>query len=315
MNFDWSELAFGSKKPVSGLKATFIAAPRELSTTRFTQLVKEYLPEGNIVLGLAKEDYIVGFEGQPQFRTLKPKSVQDIIVKVNKSSSKNKIYMLHYFQRELDYILEELNFRQVVFVNGSWRYAFHTLSRYFTLTERQIPYRLVSPFADEAEAKKFALETKLPKLPASGIFTEKEMLELAERAATHSYDYGFQTGLSLGRKQGNRYELLALAFNEVIPYQTYAMHFGASREANFSPTNDLNHYDTTHAEIAVIIKAQKERLDLEGATIFINLLPCPTCARALSQTDIAEVVYREDHSSGYAVKMLEESGKKVRRLV
>ncbi len=68
--FDWSNLAFASKKPLRDLAAIFIAAPREISAERFAQLVKEYLPKGNIVLGLAKEKFIDGFDCQPQFRTL-----------------------------------------------------------------------------------------------------------------------------------------------------------------------------------------------------------------------------------------------------
>lgn len=314
-SFDWNELAFGSKKPINELKATFIAAPRELSAARFTQLVKEYLPMGNIVLGIAKEKYVLGFEDQPQFRMLEAQTAQSIVDKVNKSASANKIYMLNYFQRDLRYLLEKLNFKRAVFVNGSWKYTFHTLSHYFTLTKRGIPYQLVTPFADEAEAKNFAMRTNLPQVPTSGNFTEKEMQELAGEIAKHSYDYSFQTGVSLGRKKGGKYELLARTFNRVVPYQTYAMHHGASRETNFSPPNDLNHYDATHAEVELLINAQEEKIDLKGTTLFINLLPCPSCARMLSRTDIAEFAYREDHSDGYAVKMLEESGKKVRRIV
>jgi hypothetical protein len=68
MDFDWNELAFASKKPLNALKATFIAAPRELSAARFTQLVKEYLPKGNIILGLAKEPFVLGFENHLGFR-------------------------------------------------------------------------------------------------------------------------------------------------------------------------------------------------------------------------------------------------------
>ena len=49
--------------------------------------------------------------------------------------------------------------------------------------------------------------------------------------------------------------------------------------------------------------------------MFINLMPCPTCARMLAMTDIEEFVYSIDHSDGYAVKMLEAAGKKVRRVV
>lgn len=315
MNFDWSELAFGSKKPVNSLKATFVAAPRELSPARFTQLVKEYLPKGNFLLGLSQEDYVLGFEGQPQFRTLQQKSVQSIIDKVNNSPSKYKIATLTYAQRDLLHVINGLSIQYLILVRGSWKYSFHTQAPYYALVQRGIPYALVSPFADEVEAKTFAQKTKLITPPSSGNYNEIDMLAIAAEAAKQSYDYSFQTGVSLGRKKGNAYTLLATTFNPVLPYQTYAMHHGASRETHFSPPNDLNHYDTTHAEVELVIRAQKEKLNLKGTTLFINLLPCPSCARMLSRTDIAEFVYQEDHSDGYAVKMLELTGKKVRRIV
>ena len=315
MNFDWADLAFSSKKPLNNLKAVFIAAPRQVSPARFTQLVKTYLPQGNIVLGLAKESHVLGFEDQPQFKTLQATAVRAIIDKVNGSASKNKIYTLEYFQRETNFLLQKLNFKKAVFINGSWKQLFHTLPQYYTLVSRKIDYELVSPFADEPEAKSYVANTKLDSLPKNGVFTAWEMLQLASQAAKHSYDYGFQTGVSLGRKRGTKYQLLTHAFNKVLPYQTYAMHFGASREANFSPMNDLNHYDTNHAEVEFMIRVQKDKLDLKGTTLFINLLPCPTCARMLSQTDISELIYREDHSDGYGVKMLELAGKKVTRIV
>jgi deoxycytidylate deaminase len=313
-DFDWSDLAFGSKKPLRDLRATFIAASRELSQKRLTQLVKTYLPGGNIILGIAKEEYIDGFEGQPQFRTLGYDSVKSLVEKVN-SNSPHKIVTLHYFQRELPFLLEKIKCRQAVFVNGSWKYLFHTRPQFYTLVNHHIPYELVSPFYDEGEARAYLESVKLPSAPDSGIYSEKEMLALADQIATHSFDNGFQTGVSLGKKHGGKYELLATTFNTVVPYQTYAWHHGASREANFSPMHDLNHYDTIHAEVALIVTAQKQNIDLKGTTLFINLLPCPTCARMFTQTDIDEFVYREDHSEGYAIKMLELAGKKVRRVV
>jgi deoxycytidylate deaminase len=99
-----------------------------------------------------------------------------------------------------------------------------------------------------------------------------------------------------------------------VPFQTYAMHHGASRERHFSPPNDLNHYDTVHAEVEMLIQAQKSHLDLNSTSLFINVLPCPPCSRMLAETMISEVVYINDHSSGYAVQILELSGKKVRRV-
>lgn len=316
--FSWSDLAFGDTAPVNRLKATFIAAPRELSPARFKELIKQYLPAGNILLGLAEEDYVLGFENQPQFKVLRAATVAPLIERVNSASSRHKIYSLTYRQRDSKYVFEKLRFRRVVLVNGSWKYAFHTQAPYYVLANRHVPYDMVSPFTDETEARAFEQRTEplvQERLPKAGRYDERGMLAAAALAASGSYDYSFQTGVALGRGQGNDYELLLASYNRVVPYQTYAMHHGAARERHFSPMHDLNHYDTNHAEVELLIEAGRSKLDLAGTTAFINLLPCPTCARMFSATDIATFVYTEDHSDGYAVKLLEASGKTVRRLV
>jgi len=320
--FDWADVAFGSKKPLRSLKATFIAAPREISPARFKQIIKTYLPKGNIVLGIAKEPYITGFEGQPQFKTLESAGVAPLITQVN-SASPRRIYTLAYFQRELPYILEKLRFPHVVLVNGSWQYVFHNSPAYYYLASSKTPYDMISPFTDEKEAQ--AYEARMNKRIASTLdnrypgdaFSEHQMLEIAQDVAKLSYDYSFQTGVALGSPIAGKktYSLIGAGVNKVVPYQTYAMHFGSTREKHFSPANDLNHYDTIHAEVDAIINAQKNNLSLKNATMFINLMPCPTCARMLSQTDIEAFVYQIDHSDGYAVKMLEAAGKQVRRVV
>ncbi len=314
-SWDWSDLAFGSKKPINSLRATFIAAPREITTMRFAQLVKTYLPHGNIILGIAKEPFVTGLEDQPQFRMLHADTIQILIGRVNAASPKHKIYTLTYFQRELVYILEKLSFKKVVLVNGSWYHAFHLRPEYYTLTKRGINYELVSPFASDAEAEAFATNIKLSTLPNDGLYTQRDMMNLGMQASRHSFAYSeFQIGISLGRKKGSRYELLGLSHNNIVPYETYAMHNGAARETNFSPMNDLNHYDAVHAEVMMLITAQKQKIDLHGTTLFINLLPCPSCARMFTQTDIAEFVYQNDHSEGYGFDLLTRSGKKVTRI-
>jgi len=317
-SFDWGELAFGSKKPLSDLQAVFIAAPRQLSIERFTQLVKTYLPQGNIVLGITKEAYVDGLENQPQFSMLKVETVRPIIDKVAASASKYKIYTLHYFQRETNYILEKVSFSRTVFVNGSWHHSFHLQPLYYTLANRHIPYELVSPFSDEAEAIAYEKSTdKLippPKIEPAKSYSNQEMLELANQAARQSYDHTNQTGVALGRKNSDdTYQALLTAYNKVVPYQSFAMHMGSQRERFFSPPNDLNHYDAIHAEVAMLIEAQRQNVNLSGTTVFINVLPCPTCGRMLSATDINEVVYQLDHSSGYTLELFERTGKQVTR--
>lgn len=314
MNFDWAELAFGSKKPINSLAATFIAAPREISAARFTQLIKTYLPQGNIVLGLAKEPFVEGFEGQAQFRTLQISGLQAIIDKINAASPKHKIYTLAYFQRELGFILDKITVKKAAFVNGSWHHDFHTQATYYTLVNRGIPYELVSPFASETEAAAYEAATiTVPPTPI-GLFTAQQMMDHANLVAAQSFDNGFQTGVALGRKKGTQYEFIAWAFNKVVPYQGYAWHNGAAREKHFSPMHDANYYDTIHAEVNLILQAQKHSLDLAGTTLFINLLPCPSCARMFTQTDIAEFVYAYDHSEGYGFNLLTKAGKKVTRI-
>ncbi len=320
-HFDWGDLVFSSKKPLNELEATFIAAPRSISVERFKQLVKAYLPQGNIILGIAYEPYIAGFEGQPQFATLSFDTIQPIIQKVNSSASPYKIYSLTYAQRDLKYLFEKLDFRQVVLINGSWRYSFHTQSPYYVLANKRIPYEMVSPFVDEQEAREYAERimskvSTVAALPSVGeVLSEEGMATIAARSGMQSFDYSFQTGVALGKKTPQGYTLLATSFNKVVPFQTFAMHHGASRERNFSPPHDLNHYDTVHAEVEMIIHAQKQKLDLQDTTLFINLLPCPSCARMFTEIDIAEFIYTIDHSEGYALQLLEKAGKKVRRVV
>lgn len=315
--FDWGDLAFGNKKAVNDLKPIFIAAPREISPKRFTQLVKTYLPKGNIVLGIAKESYIEGFNNQPHFSTLQLDTIQNVIQKINTSKSPHKIYTLAYYQRETEYVFEKLKWQRVILINGSWLYAFHTQKPYYILVNRNIPFEYVSPFTDEYEARKYEQQKQdsLIQPNTTGAFSEKEMIAIANEAAKASYDYNFQTGVALGKRNGTSYKVAATAYNKVVPFETYAMHYGASREQHYSPPNDLNHYDTVHAEVGLLLKAQKEKISLKDTTLFINLLPCPVCSRMLSQTDISEVLYQQDHSDGYAVKMLEAAGKTVRRIV
>jgi len=316
--FDWSELAFESKKPIKNLNPIFLSAPRDISVARFTQIVKDYLPKGNLLIGISKEEYVDGLEDQPQFKMLKQSKIQTIIDKVNNSSSKNNIYILTYFQRDIVNIIEKLKPQETLFINGSWHFSFHTLPIYYSLNKNAIKYSLLSAFTDEKEAREYEKTITKDIKPFSvnkKSLSDLDAMDAVMSIAKSSFDNGFQTGALLAKPTKNGYKFISSGFNRVVPYQTYALLNGASREINLSPSNDLNHYDTIHAEMSLLIDAQKNKLDLNGTTLFINLMPCPTCARTLSETDIAEVVYSNDHSNGYAIGLFEKSGKTVRRIV
>jgi deoxycytidylate deaminase len=322
---DWSDLAFSSKSEVNNLRALFILAPREMSENRFIDIVKEYLPKGNILLGISKEKYVAGFEEQPQFKTLALEAVRKTVDKINSSNSKYKITVLKYSQTDANYILDKLKIRAVLLVSGSWQYSFHNSPLFYNLVKKNVNYNYISAFSDKEEALSYdkTLFTKLSdefldyisKVGKKNL-SDKQMMEIANHSSRQSYDYTYQTGASLGRPTtSNNYDFISSSFNKVVPFQTYALLNGSVREQYFSPPNDLNHYDTNHAEVELLIMAQREKIDLKGTAMFINLLPCPTCSRLLSDTDIAELVYSQDHSDGYAVKLLENAGKTVRRLI
>ena len=247
---------------------------------------------------------------------LELKEVRLVLDQVNAKST-NKIYVLTYFQRDFKHILSKLDFRQLLLINGSWYQGFHLKPEYYTLVNRKIPYRMITPFTDEEEARLVAdsLQPPAPALPEK-LVSDAEMLSLANRAAKGSFDYSsFQTGCALGQKHKDGYRAIATFFNRVVPYQTYPMHHGAIREKMFSPPNDLNFYDTNHYEVELMVEARHTGLDLNGTSIFVNVMHCPTCARMLSRTGIQEFVYAQDHSDGYAINLLELAGKKVRRLL
>jgi deoxycytidylate deaminase len=176
--------------------------------------------------------------------------------------------------------------------------------------------KFISPFVDEDEAKEYEeSHSAAAILPSKGdLLSGEEMFAVADAIALQSYDYSFQTGVALGRNRDDMYEFVAAAYNAVIPYQSYALHHGNSREKHLSPPGDTNHYDTIHAEMALLVQAVRDGFDLKDTTLFINLLPCPNCARTLSQTNIAGIVYKHDHSDGYAADLLKMCGKKVTRL-
>jgi deoxycytidylate deaminase len=288
-----------------------------MSVKRFTQLVKHYLPKGNIVIGISNEEYVVGFENQPQFRMLKRSDIQSVVDKVMTSSSPNKVFVFTYSQNDLDAVVGKLTSSQrILLVNGSWKYTFHNLPAYKILTKNNVPIKFISPFVDENEAKAYEeSHTPFIELPARGTLLDgQEMFDAAEKASLQSYDYSFQTGAAIGKAFDGKYEIIATAFNKVIPYQTYALHHGNSREKNLSRPHDTNHYDTVHSEMTFLIEAARGDYDIEDATLFINLLPCPNCARTLSQTNIDGIIYLNDHSGGYAKNLLQLCGKKVTRI-
>lgn len=305
--YKWFNINDEKKTEINSLQPVFIAGSRDITEKRIVEITKMFLGKVNIIWGCLEDKYINGLEDSPQFATLPLSKLEKTLETLN---SKN-IYILRYFERDLKYILKELDFKAVIYIQGSWYRSFHYNPHYFELLSQKTQYKLISPFCDEDEAVEYAQGFKFEDVDVSKEYMDEQMMKLCKQVAKRSFDHTYQAG-SILAKDG---KVLLWSYNSIKPFETYAMHYGALREKHFCPPNDANYYDTNHAEIEMLVKAGRQGVPLKDTTLYINLMPCPTCARALCATEIKEVVYEVDHSEGFAVKLLEKAGKTVRRLV
>ena len=66
---------------------------------------------------------------------------------------------------------------------------------------------------------------------------------------------------------------------------------------------------TLHAEQNVICQAARFGISLEGATMYMKLTPCFTCAKMLISAGIKRVVAEKKyHRDTYSIKTLKEAG-------
>lgn len=314
---DWNNISKSRIEKINKSKSIFILAPIDISEKKIISLTKKLNKNGsvNILWGIIKDKYIQGCEGAPQFESLKLSKLERVLTRNNAEAK-----IITYYARDINYLVEALRFKAVIMMNGSWYRTLHTNEFYWKINRLNIPYKIISPFTDSKEAVKYVeiKKTQVDRLVSYSqeeFYTDKQVFSILDKVSLQSYATDWRTSAILAKKSQEGYKLISHSHNVVVPYETYALHNGSLKEKHFSPPNDLNHFDTNHAEMELILNAMKARLSLKNKTIFINLLPCPTCSRMLLRTGLKEIVYTHDHSSGYAYRLLTENGKIVRRFI
>ena len=63
-----------------------------------------------------------------------------------------------------------------------------------------------------------------------------------------------------------------------------------------------------HAETNAVLKCAKEGVSVRGATIFVTLSPCSSCATMLASCGIKRVVYLEEYRDTKGIDILKECG-------
>jgi dCMP deaminase len=294
-------------------KTIFIAGSREMSPKRVLDLFKRYSKKGKIIWGVYKEPFIKGFEEQPQFKTLNIEILnkfKTLLLKRDQTFDV-RLEIIEYSQEDELEVINSLKIDKAIFINGSWKIVFHRRPIFELLKSKNIEFSLKSPFVDDAESLEYSkriaesIEECIDALMHQCILTsDEDYLGLADIVAKRSFDYTWQTGAVLVRDG----KVILTAHNRILPYENFAMHNGSLREKNMSALNDVANYDTIHAEMNMVIKALNEKVDIKGSTLYVNLMPCPSCARVLALSGIKKVVCRERHFGDYAEELFSDMG-------
>lgn len=66
--------------------------------------------------------------------------------------------------------------------------------------------------------------------------------------------------------------------------------------------------EVVHAEVAALRAAERNTVDLQGATLLLNMSPCIKCAAEIAKTPIKEVYYLHEWWDKAALEILQEHG-------
>ena len=69
-----------------------------------------------------------------------------------------------------------------------------------------------------------------------------------------------------------------------------------------------------HAELNCILKAQREGISIEGATLYVTHSPCEHCASLIIMTGLKRVVYVDEYRSHKGLLNLETAGVETKRV-
>ena len=66
--------------------------------------------------------------------------------------------------------------------------------------------------------------------------------------------------------------------------------------------------EVIHAETNAVLKAAREGVSTDGATMYVTLSPCVPCAALLINAGISRLIYKEIYRSKEGVELLQKAG-------
>lgn len=66
--------------------------------------------------------------------------------------------------------------------------------------------------------------------------------------------------------------------------------------------------EVIHSEMNAICKAARQGISIDGASLYVTLSPCYDCAKAIIQSGIKKIYYKEIYRNDEPIKLLEKAG-------
>jgi len=88
---------------------------------------------------------------------------------------------------------------------------------------------------------------------------------------------------------------------------------GTSNRCEDENNNTLQ--EVLHAELNCILKAAKEGVSIQGASLYVTLSPCIQCAAMIKQSGIKEVYYLEKYRCTKGIEYLEKTDVNIQQFI
>lgn len=144
------------------------------------------------------------------------------------------------------------------------------------------------------------LEKKVVSAPLAEAFT----------VANQSSDWWRQVGCVLV-KNG---KIVSVAHNQHLP-SPYTPYIDSDPRNSFHKGEHIDLSTAIHAEAALIAHAARTGESLEGAELYVTTFPCPTCAKLVAASGIAQLYYSDGYSMLDGEKVLADAGVKIFKIV
>lgn len=138
---------------------------------------------------------------------------------------------------------------------------------------------------------------------------DKKMVERASCEADKSSDWWRQVGAVVVRNK----KVILEAHNRHVPSEHKPYAEGDPRDVIEPGVLNLL-YTSIHAEQAVIAEAARRGISLKGASIYMNIFPCPLCAKLVAYSGIKKCYFRTGSAWLDAESILKAKGVEIIRV-